>query len=198
MPVGDRAASTHTAVAVDVPSVTDSNPAATESTDWNREPADEADGRGGSPGRVSRRDALGLGLVGGAVATVVMTAFRIPITDSLPPTAEFWARFVGNGEPTDYPLVALVLHLCYGMGAGAAFGAVFVPRTSGSDAREEWQGTALATGYAMLLSVFGTRVMLERVLGLDLDPDERWIFHVSHAIYGLTLGAWLGSNVPDR
>jgi len=178
--------------------VTDSNSATTGWVELGREPADGSDRRDGSTGRPSRRHALGLGLVGGAVATAVMTAFRLPITDSLPPTAQFWARFVGDGDPEDYPLVALVLHLCYGMGAGATFAAVFVPRTSGSEAREEWQGTALATAYALFLSVFGTRVVLERLLGLELDPDERWIFHVSHAIYGLTLGAWLGSNVPER
>ncbi len=136
--------------------------------------------------------------MGGAVATVVMTAFRIPITDSLPPTAQFWAKYVGDEGPDAYPVQALVLHLLYGMGAGAVFGAVFTPQSEGPEVRQERRGTALATGYGLLLSVFGTRVVLKRLLGLDLEPDERWIFHLGHAIYGLTLGAWLGSNASDR
>jgi hypothetical protein len=127
-----------------------------------------------------------------------MTAFRMPITDSLPPTAEFWARYVGNGESTDYPGVALLLHAVYGMGAGAAFAAVFLARARGVAVRDERRGTLLGAVYGLVLSVFGTRVMLSRLLGLELAADERWIFHVSHVVYGLTLGAWLGSNVPER
>jgi hypothetical protein len=38
-------------------------------------------------------------------------------------------------------------------------------------------------------------VLLEGLLGMDLEPDERWIFHVSHAVYGLTLGSWFGSRI---
>jgi hypothetical protein len=29
---------------------------------------------------------------------------------------------------------------------------------------------------------------------MDLDADEALIFHVGHAIYGIALGAWVGSN----
>jgi hypothetical protein len=33
------------------------------------------------------------------------------------------------------------------------------------------------------------------LLGMDLTSDERFVFHLGHAIYGLTLGAWYGSAV---
>jgi len=141
---------------------------------------------------------LWLGVRGGAIATTVMTLFRIPITDSLPPTAQFWAKFVGSGNSDDYPIQALVLHFLYGIGAATVFAAALAPRIRGSEVHKERQGTLLATLYSLLLSVFGTKVVLERMLEMDLDPDERWIFHVSHAIYGLTLGAWLGSNVESE
>lgn len=147
--------------------------------------------------RVQPRRVLRLGVKAGTIATAVMTLFRIPITDSLPPTAHFWAKYVGGGEPDDYPVQALLLHFLYGIGAGTVFAGVFQFRARGSDVHEERQGTLWATVYGLALSVFGTRVIFDRLLGLDLDPDERWIFHVSHAIYGLTLGAWLGSNVPE-
>jgi len=41
-------------------------------------------------------------------------------------------------------------------------------------------------------------VLLRGLLDEDLDPDEALIFHLSHVIYGITLGAWLGSRgTPD-
>ncbi|WP_250137747.1 hypothetical protein [Halorientalis salina] len=138
---------------------------------------------------------LRLGVKGGAIATAVMTLFRMPITDSLPPTAEFWAEYMGNGDPDDYPIQALVLHFLYGIAGGTAFTAAVEHRLRGAEVHRERQGTILATLYGLGMSAFGTRVVLGRLLGLDLAPDERWIFHVSHVIYGLTLGAWLGSNV---
>ncbi|MFD1585633.1 hypothetical protein ACFR9U_01455 [Halorientalis brevis] len=138
---------------------------------------------------------LRLGVEGGTIATAVMTLFRMPITDSLPPTAQFWATYVGTGDPDDYPVQALLLHFLYGIGAATAFTAAVGSRLRGSEVHQERQGTLWATLYALVLSVFGTQVIFQRLLGMNLDPDERWIFHVSHAIYGLTLGAWLGSNV---
>jgi len=151
-------------------------------------PRTRADGR-----RLTR--VLRLGVEGGTIATAVMTLFRMPITDSLPPTARFWATYVGNGDPDDYPVQALLLHFLYGVAGATAFTAAVERRLRGSEVHRERQGTILATLYGLGLSTLGTRVVLERLLGMDLDPDERWIFHVSHAIYGLTLGAWLGSNV---
>src|SRR6056297_857700 len=77
---------------------------------------------GSSPGGAVRNGFL-LGLRGGAVATVVMSAFRAPISESPPPTAWFWRTYVaGEGDPEDYPLAGLVLHVLYGVGAGVAFG----------------------------------------------------------------------------
>lgn len=134
-----------------------------------------------------------LGLAGGLVATLVMTAFRIPISRSLPPTANFWATYVGSGDPEDYPLVALALHLAYGAAGGVGFAAL-APGWGRPEAVAESQDAVLGTVYGLLLSAFGSRVLLERLLGMDLDRDERLVFHVSHVVYGLTLGTWLGSR----
>ncbi len=136
------------------------------------------------------------GGVGGLVATVVMTVYRMPTTESLPPTAEFWAQYVAGGDPDDHPLPAIALHLLYGIGGGAAFGALYpaLERRAGSDTAREAGGTALGALYGLAMSVFGARVVLERVLGQDLDGTERLVFHVGHLVYGLTLGSWVASE----
>lgn len=137
--------------------------------------------------------AIKYGALGGLVATVSMTVFRMPTSKSLPPTARFWATFVGGGEPEEYPVVALLLHLVYGI-VGGVFFALLTPGSEDSEAVAESKGALLGTVYGVGLSIFGMRVILERVLGTDLDTDERLIFHISHIVYGLTLGTWVGSR----
>ncbi len=124
-----------------------------------------------------------------------MTAYRLPIARSLPPTAKFWATYVGGGEPSDYPVVALFLHLLYGVGGGCVFAAL-----ARASERPPTEGRGVAAGalFGAILSVFGTRVVLGRLLGMSLEPDESLVFHVSHLIYGLTLGTWVGSRLRDE
>lgn len=135
-----------------------------------------------------------LGMKGGLIATLVMTAYRLPISQSLPPTANFWARYVGGGDSDQYTVQGIVLHLLYGAVAGGVFG-VIVPE-SGTDptVERELRDVAWGLGYAIALSAFGSRVMLGRVLGMDLEADEALVFHLGHVVYGLTLGTWLGSR----
>lgn len=136
------------------------------------------------------------GAIGGLLATVTMTIYRLPIARSLPPTEEFWEQY-GPGDAEGGPLIALLLHLGYGTGGGIAFGAAFarlVPDFD-SDGKRETTSIGLGLLYGGLLSLFGSRVLLSRVLGMDLDPDEVLVFHVSHAIYALTLGTWVGSRI---
>lgn len=124
-----------------------------------------------------------------------MTAFRMPISDSLPPTADFWAEYVSDGDPGDHPLAGVSLHLGYGMAAGVVF-ALASPVLEGRTAVErERRGVLLGVAYGLLLSAFGEWVLLERLLRMDLTADERFVFHVSHVVYGLTLGTWAGSKV---
>jgi hypothetical protein len=136
------------------------------------------------------------GAVGGALATAVMTTYRMPVSASLPPTAEFWARYVAGGEPDDHPVPALVLHLAYGASAGSAFGVLFrrFRRRSDTDESREAGGLGLGALYALLLSVFGEKVILGRLLSMDLDATESLVFHVGHLVYGLSLGSWVASE----
>lgn len=135
-----------------------------------------------------------LGLKGGIVATVVMTAFRVPISHSLPPTANFWARYVGGGEPEDHPFPAFVLHFVYGIVGGGVFGLLLDEPDGQTRAEIELRDLVRGFSYSFVLSLFGTRVVLGRLVGMDLERDEALIFHVGHLIYGVSLGAWVGSN----
>jgi len=145
------------------------------------------------------------GAEGGALATVVMTVYRLPVTRSLPPSAEFWARYVAGGDPKDHSVAALVLHLAYGVAAGVLFAALLPERESVIPApgsrgppspAQEVSTTVSGLGYGLALSVFGERVVLGALL--DVDPDDRFAFHVGHALYGITLGAWLGTRTRDE
>lgn len=138
-------------------------------------------------------EAIKYGSLGGIVATVSMTVFRMPTSKSLPPTARFWATYVGSGEPEDYTVTALLLHLLYGVMSGVVF-ALVTPGSEDAEEVAESKGAILGTIYGIALSVFGMRAILGGLLGTDPDSDERLVFHISHVVYGLTLGTWVGSR----
>jgi hypothetical protein len=135
---------------------------------------------------------LGAGLAGGALGTVVMSAFRAPTARSLPPTADFLSRW-GGGSPEKYPLASLVLHLLYGVAAGVPLGLAW-PRLAAWGGDSERVGLLVGAAYGLVLSVFGERVVVGRLVGMTLDDDESAVFHAGHLVYGLTLGAWVGSR----
>lgn len=134
------------------------------------------------------------GLEGGFIATGVMTVYRLPVFRVLPPTAEFWARYVGTREAEAYLVQGVLLHFLYGTVAGVLFAPLFSHLTTKTPVAREYVGVAAGLGYGLLMSVFGTRVLFPYVIEQDLDADEALIFHVGHAIYGLTLGTWVGAH----
>lgn len=123
-----------------------------------------------------------------------MTAFRLPIVRSLPPTANVWAKYVGDGEAEDYPVIGLLLHLLYGAGGGIGFGVLYGPTGSSGAGEPEERGVVLGAVYGLLLSVIGSRIVLPTLADAHLDRDELALFHASHLIYGVSLGAWVGSR----
>jgi len=80
------------------------------------------------------------GLQAGFVATLITTAFRLPIMRSLPPSANFWSTYVGSGEPEEYPVIGLLLHLLYGTVNGAVFGALFALQSAERSVEPEGRG----------------------------------------------------------
>ena len=155
--------------------------------------SDDGSTTDGDANRWQRLRSVVLGVLGGIFATLVMTLFRMPISNSLPPTAAFLAKFLG-GESDDYTVSAFALHVAYGAAGGGVYGFLFENNESRTRAGIELRDIALALGYSLVFSLFGSRIILSRVLGMDLEPDEALIFHVGHAIYGVALGAWVGSN----
>ena len=147
--------------------------------------------------RTSRRRSWFAGAVGGFLATVVMTLFREPSARSFPPTARFWSRYVAGGEPDDHPVAALVLHLIYGTGGGIAYGELVASRLlPESEPVAGFLRTGAASGVG--LSLFGSRVVLPYLLDVHLSDDEAALFHAGHLVYGLTLGAWVGTRRSSR
>jgi hypothetical protein len=134
------------------------------------------------------------GLQAGFVATLIMTAFRLPIMRSLPPSANFWAMYVGRGDVDDYPGIGLVLHLLYGIGGGAIFGGLFALLSAERAIEPEQRGIVWGSVFGLVMSVFGTQVVLDGLLDSQLDADELALFHAGHLVYGISLGAWVGSR----
>ncbi|GEM_PF-248893 len=134
------------------------------------------------------------GLQAGFVATLIMTAFRLPLMRSLPPSANFWAQYVSGGDPEEHPIAGLILHLAYGIQAGALFGGLFALQDAERSIEPEQRGIIWGMIYGMALSAFGSQVMLKELLEIRLENDELALFHAGHLVYGLSLGAWVGSR----
>jgi len=143
------------------------------------------------------RESVVIGGLGGLVGTLSMTMFRMPTSRSLPPTSKFWAKYVGSGKPDEYPGIGLVLHLVYGIVAGIVFAAI-APGRGDEEAVAESKDAIFGTIYGIALSIFGVRIILGRILDTKLERDERLVFHISHVVYGLTLGTWVGSRLGSR
>ena len=101
-------------------------------------------------------------------------------------------RYLG-GNPDEYHLTSLTLHFLYGTSAGVVFGPLLA-LVAGKTNEPETVGLVAGSIYGVALSVFGERVVLRRGLEIDLDTDEAAVFHAGHLVYGLTLGAWVGSR----
>ena len=148
-------------------------------------------------------DAVVRGVQGGFVATLIMTAFRLPLLRSLPPSANFWSQYVAGGDPDDHSIAALALHLLYGISSGVIFGVLFSLYDAGRSIEPEQRGLVWGSIYGLALSAFGVQVVLQGLLDIRLEADELALFHAGHLVYGLSLGAWVGSRTegvedPER
>lgn len=135
---------------------------------------------------------LTAGLLGGLVATVVMTMAMMLLGDGgPPPTAALVAKFAG-GSAEDRKMPGMLLHLLYGVVAGGVF-AVGVPLL-GPSLDSLVSATALGVLYGLVLMVVGMVFWMRLVIGLDPDGATMRMFGVVHVIYGAVLGAFLGAG----
>lgn len=134
------------------------------------------------------------GLIGGLVATIAMTAFMMTLgDDSPPPTAVLWSKYVGDGPPEEYQMQGMILHLLYGIIAGAVFVVLAVALGLGIASL----GGAILWGlaYGVVLFVVGAGFWLNVVLGMDADAKMAGMFLFLHLVYGGVLGAWVAFDV---
>ncbi|WP_254762550.1 DUF6789 family protein [Natrinema marinum] len=139
-------------------------------------------------------DAVLRGIQGGFVATLIMSAFRLPLLRSLPPSANLWSQYVAGDDPRKHSVAAIAFHLLYGISAGALFGVLFSIYDAGRSIEPEQRGLVWGAVYGMALSAVGVQVVLQDLLGIRLEADELAFFHAGHLVYGLSLGAWVGSR----
>lgn len=146
------------------------------------------------PARTQVSRAALRGCVGGFVATIVMTVYRMPVFRALPPTAEFWARYVAGGEAEQYFIPGILLHFVYGTVAGGIYGVLVSFIDVETDVSRERMNLVAGLGYGLVLSVIGSRLIFVHVLGRELQAEHSMVFHVGHAIYGVTLGTFMASR----
>ena len=133
------------------------------------------------------------GLAGGLVATIVMTIVMMVMGDGgPPPTAALVAKFAG-GDPADYAMPGMILHVIYGILAGAVFaiGVPLVGLSLGSIA----VAAGLGLVYGIILMIGGMMFWMRMVIGMEPDRDMMKMFGTVHVIYGVVLGAFLGTGI---
>ena len=134
------------------------------------------------------------GLVGGLLATIVMTMFMMTLgDDSPPPTAQLWAKYVGDGPAEEYMMPGMALHMMYGIGAGVAF--VLVVPALGFGLETLLTAVAFGAAYGIVLTVVGMVLWMRVVLAMEPDPKMMGMFTVFHLVYGVVLGAIVGSGI---
>jgi hypothetical protein len=109
-----------------------------------------------------------------------------------PPTARLVAKFAG-GEPEDYAMPGMVLHMIYGIVAGTVF-AVGVPLI-GLDLGTIGVAVGLGLVYGIVLMIGGMMFWMRTVIGMESDRSTMAMFGTVHVIYGVVLGAFLGTGI---
>ncbi|WP_435178758.1 hypothetical protein [Halorussus sp. AFM4] len=134
------------------------------------------------------------GLVGGLVATIIMTVFMMTLGgDSPPPTALFWSKYVGNGDPGEYMMQGMVLHMLYGIIAGGVF--TIGVGIFGLSVARLGSGLLWGLAYGVLLFIGAAVFWMNIVLDLDAEMKIVGMFLFFHLVYGVVLGAWTGLNI---
>ena len=136
---------------------------------------------------------LTAGLAGGVVATIVMTIAMMLLGDGgPPPTARLVAKFAG-GQPEEYAMPGMALHLVYGVVAGAVF-AVGVPLL-GVSLTSIPVAVGLGLVYGIVLMIGGMLFWMRTVIGMEPDRSTMLMFGTVHVIYGVVLGGFLSAGI---
>ncbi|UVE52234.1 hypothetical protein KU306_16995 (plasmid) [Haloferax larsenii] len=109
-----------------------------------------------------------------------------------PPTARLVAKFAG-GDPEDYAMPGMVLHILYGVIAGGVF-AVGVPLL-GLSLSSIVVAAGLGLIFGLVLMVGGMMFWMRMVIGMEPNRDMMMMFGTVHVVYGVVLGAFLGAGI---
>ena len=132
------------------------------------------------------------GLAGGFVATLAMTIVMMRMGDGgPPPTAGLVAKFAG-GDPEEYAMPGMALHVMYGIVAGVVF-ALGVPLL-GLGFESLVVAIGLGVVYGIVLMIGGMGCWMRIVLGMEPDRGTMVMFGTVHVVYGIVLGAFIGSG----
>ena len=133
------------------------------------------------------------GLAGGVIATIGMTMSMLVMGDGgPPPTAQVVSTFAG-GDPDDYAMPGIVLHILYCIGAGVVF-VVGVPLL-GLEFGSIWSSVALGLVYGIVLMIGGMAFWMRTVIGIEPDRGMMTMFGTVHIVYGVVLGAIVGAGI---
>lgn len=134
------------------------------------------------------------GVAGGVLATIVMTMLMMALgDDSLPPTAAFWAKYIGDGAPNDYMPQGMALHVLYGLGAGGVLAVVL--SLVGFETVTLVTAVGLGLAYGVVLFVFAAVFWMKIVLSMNPEPPQVAQFLFFHLVYGAVLGGVIGAAV---
>lgn len=150
------------------------------------------------------------GLVGGLVATVVMTGVMLALGDDSPPLPAFvWSTYIGGGTPEQFRRQGIALHFLYGSVAGGLFvpgaavlkwgfeAAAQVFLTAGTFTIIWGPGWGLLWGlcWGSVLFVIATVCWRKAILDMEIDLNHAGLSLLFHLVYGAVLGVWVGSEI---
>ncbi|MDY6764165.1 MAG: hypothetical protein SV377_00495, partial [Halobacteria archaeon] len=130
-----------------------------------------------------------------AVAMVIVMQARGG--DAPPPFAVFWAKFIGDGDPSEAMPQSLILHAIYAIVAGAVYAVVFNPIGSSVGLLVTTFAGGIVWGIVWAIVLLIVAMVFWGNIVLDMDPDRPQMITIviAHLAYGLVLGI-LSAAVP--
>lgn len=141
------------------------------------------------------------GIVGGFVATVVMSMLMMPMMKGQPmPTAIMASKFLNKKTPAQNKMLGMVLHFFYGIVAGLVFALIadalwgLGDETTGAIVGYAlgW-GVLLWLGSFMWMMILGMTKMMASMSGgqkMKMMGGQLMMHLVYGAVLGVIIGAW--------
>lgn len=131
--------------------------------------------------------------IAGAIA--MMVVMRASGGNEPPPFAVFWAKFLGDGDPSNAMPQSLVLHAGYAIVAGGAYAVVFNAYDLGVPITTVGGGVVWGLVWGVVLLVIAAVFWGRLVLDMTPDAAQMRTLVVAHLAYGLVVGI-LAAAVP--